>query len=143
MKDKSILAGKYIYKILKESQDLQEAGLDENNIFPVIVRTEKYSENGEEFEKVDFPFLCYWRTSITPKYNKSYIIDNEVKYIFTVVSDDYEESLEIAEALRNQLEAHQYIDEDISIQNIMLEDATETEFEDAYVQTLNFTMSIM
>ena len=58
---------------------------------------------------------------MTPIYTKDMLTDNEVIFSVVVLSDDYLESLELANLVRNNLECKTYKDEDIFISRIKLE----------------------
>jgi len=63
------------------------------------------------------------------------VID-EVEVAIAVVSDDYEQSIDIAAAVRKTLEWQQYRDDDIYIPDITFVDISEDNVEDMYLQTL-------
>lgn len=140
--DNSILCGKYLLNILKQNESLQTL-MDVKQIYPIKAQTiKKVNDDGTIVEETKFPFVVYYRTRLNPEYTKDWISDNQIQYDFIVVSDDYTQSLELANAIRNALEGHQYCVEEITIQNIKLEDSTETTFEEAYIQTLSFSMCV-
>lgn len=67
---------------------------------------------------------------------------NTVTVIIKCVSNDYVESAEIANAVRNTLEGRRYMDNDIKIDSILLTSASEYSVDsDVFVQELTFEIS--
>ena len=124
--DNTILAGKYIRKILIENEELP-AMIDTKKIFPLIANAD-----------TTFPFIVYSRNNIVPTYTKDYLTDNALTFTIIVVSDEYVQSLELANAVRHSLEGYRYTDEVISIAPIKLQSITEETIEDAYIQRMTF-----
>ena len=124
--DNTILAGKYIRKFLIENEELS-AMIDTKKIFPLIANAD-----------TTFPFIVYSRNNITPLYTKDYLTDNTVVFTIIVVSDEYVQSLELANAVRHSLEGYRYTDEVISIAPIKLQSIIEETIEDAYIQRMTF-----
>jgi hypothetical protein len=58
------------------------------------------------------------------------------------VSNDYEQSIDIASAVRSALEWQQYRDEDIYIPDITFVEIAEDNLEDMYLQTLVLKIQI-
>lgn len=124
--DNTILAGKYIRKFLVENEELS-AMIDTKKIFPLIANAD-----------TTFPFIVYSRNNIVPTYTKDYLTDNALTFTIIVVSDEYVQSLELANAVRHSLEGYRYTDEVISIAPIKLQSITEETIEDAYIQRMTF-----
>ena len=124
--DNTILAGKYIRKFLVENEELS-AIIDTKKIFPLIANAD-----------TTFPFIVYSRNNIVPTYTKDYLTDNALTFTIIVVSDEYVQSLELANAVRHSLEGYRYTDEVISIAPIKLQSITEETIEDAYIQRMTF-----
>lgn len=124
--DNTILAGKYIRKFLVENEELS-AMIDTKKIFPLIANAD-----------TTFPFIIYSRNNIVPTYTKDYLTDNALTFTIIVVSDEYVQSLELANAVRHSLEGYRYTDEVISIAPIKLQSITEETIEDAYIQRMTF-----
>jgi len=122
----SILIGKYIYQFLTESDELQ-AYLN-GNVFPLIAD-----------EDIKYPFVVYSRQSIIPQYLKDGNYQDRVEIIIHVVSDDYVQSLEIANIIRNIFELRTYKDDSIVIKQFLISDVSESFEEDAFIQTLNIS----
>jgi hypothetical protein len=58
------------------------------------------------------------------------------------VSDDYGQTVEIAEAVRELLEEKAYKDDDIYISQIRLVGSTEDQIENVFVQRLSFDVKV-
>lgn len=128
--DNSILAGKYLRKILIENEGLMEL-ISANKIFPLLANAD-----------TTFPFIVYSRNNITPVYTKDILTDNNAVFTVIVVSDKYTESLDIANAVRHSLEGYRYKDEIINIYPIKLDSISEETMDDAYIQRMMFSFSV-
>ena len=128
--DNSILAGKYIRKLMVENEELTSQ-ISPNNIFPLIANAD-----------TRFPFIVYSRTNLIPTYTKNFLTENDVNFTIIVVSDDYVQSLEIANSVRHALESHRVSDESIVIYPIRLQSVIEETLEDAYIQRMQFTFKV-
>lgn len=121
----SILLGKYIYNFLNESQELKDYNV---SVYPLIAD-----------EDVSYPFVVYSKTNIVPSYIKDGVVQDTVNITIHCVSDNYVESLEIANIIRKIFELRRYQDEQIYISYIAISDISESFEEDAYIQTINIT----
>jgi hypothetical protein len=128
--DNSILAGKYLRKILIENEELMEL-ISANKIFPLLANAD-----------TTFPFIVYSRNNITPVYTKDILTDNNAVFTVIIVSDKYTESLDIANAVRHSLEGYRYKDETINIYPIKLDSISEETMDDAYIQRMMFSFSV-
>lgn len=141
MRDNSILIGKYIYRFLSNNPNIAEL-VSSENIFPLLGNLRLDDATGEATD-VTFPFITFERTSIKPIYSKILqVADNEVTIAISCVTIDYEQSLDIANAVRDCFEGKHYSDEEITIDNIMLDDISEDYVMNAYVQHLIFKMNV-
>lgn len=138
--DNSILVGKYIYKSLVNDSRIQEV-ISGDKIFPLAPRIQYNEQTGKE-EDITFPFCVYAREALTPIYTKDMLTDNEVIFSVVVLSDDYLESLELANLVRNNLECKTYKDDDIFISRIKLESCSEETLDEAYIQKLTFKFTV-
>lgn len=127
--DNTILAGKYLRNILISNQNVTSL-IPATNIFPLIANAD-----------TQFPFIVYSRNSMNAVYSKDGTCENSISFTIIVVSDDYVQSLEIANAVRNALDTYRYKDENITIDRIKLTSAYEETFEDAYIQRLIFSFT--
>lgn len=135
--DNSILVGKYIYQALS-NDDTLTALVSSDKIFPLKAKVQVNPETGDE-EDITFPFIVYARESLTPIYTKDMLTSNQVKFTIIAVSDEYEESLEIANAVRNCLECKVYQDNNINISRIKLDTISEETIDEAFIQTIGFS----
>ena len=139
MKDLSLCIGKYIQKILEESEEVVTM-LDGNKkkIFAL-----KQNEN------ISFPFIVHSRSNLTVTYTKDIEFihnvgwSNTVQFTVCCVSDDYIQAIDLANAVRHSLETYRMKNEDIYIHHILLINAIEymTDY-DAYVQELQFQCTV-
>ena len=119
----SILIGKTIYKLLTESDELKKyVG---NKIYPLI------ADDG-----VTFPFVIYYRTSISNTSNKDGYFEDEVSFTILTVSNKYIESLEIANIIRAIFEKKKL---GTDIYSCRLDDVDEDYRDNAYIQQLYFS----
>lgn len=123
----SIFIGKYIYYALTESSEVnQYVGF---KVFPIV------AEQGTEY-----PFIVYRRNNIQNSENtKDGFNEDSVDFDVIVVSDKYDECIEIANAVRKVLEKKKRVYGDMLITNTLLQGISEDFVENAYVQTLNFS----
>lgn len=128
--DNSILAGKYLRNAMIENEELIKL-IDPNKIFPLIANA-----------NTTFPFIVYSRTNLNAEYSKDGLVDNNATFAVIVVSDNYVQSLEIANAVRHSLEQYRLFNDDISIYPIKLDYVSEETIEDAYIQRMSFSFSV-
>lgn len=138
--DKSLLIGKYIYHFLSTSQDILQY-VDADNIFPLLANL-KLDENGNATD-VTFPFVTFERTSVKPIYTKLLeVAENEIEIVVSCVSTDYDESIDIINAVRNLFECKHFQDEEIAVSNITVKDVSEDYDLDTFIQHITFTMNV-
>lgn len=125
----SILIGKKIFSILSKDTELKEAV--NGQIYPLLAN-----------KSTTYPFIVYSRDTIYPSYSKDGNYQDEVGITVIVVSNDYEESVEIANKVRSDLELLTYEDDDIYIADTHLTGVSENTSDDAYVQRINLNLII-
>jgi len=136
-KDNSILATKYLMAILKENQAVMDIlGTETNKIFPL-----------QQPENLSFPFIVIQRNSIMPTYTKDYMgWSNLVTFEIACVSNDYIQSLELANAVRNAIEWYRWQDSNINITRINIDMINEFVIDNdnapAYVQSISISSNI-
>lgn len=138
--DNSILAGKHIYDMMIANEELSEL-VDSDKIYPLRVELRLDPTSGEE-QEITFPFIIYSKSMLEPKYTKDFLSENILHYTIIVVSDDYDNSLDVANAVRHALEGHTYKDNKLSIHPIRLESVTEETMEDTILQRMEFTFTV-
>lgn len=124
---KSLEIGKLIYSLL--SADSRLSTLLGNKIFPLIV------ENN-----TTYPFIVYKRSDVKANYTKDYYLNDDVSIDIVCVSDNYLSGLEIAVIIREILENKRFKNE--GVERIQLDYANEDYLENAFIQTLGFTITI-
>lgn len=82
------------------------------------------------------------RTGIRPSYTKGGLTGDSATIEVIAVSNDYSNSIDIAQEIRKTLDAKRYRSEEIWIDNIEIESITEEYVEGAYLQRLVFNMVI-
>ena len=82
-----------------------------------------------------YPFISFRRNSTDFLYNKDCITEDRVSLDIICVSDNYSETVQIAECIRNVLEYKVYknIEDNIFIDYMILTDANEDTINDAFV----------
>ena len=97
--DNSLLINKYILSFLENSEAVTEIlGSDEHKIFPLI-----------QPDSLTFPYIVFQRSSVYPQYTKDLYIGsgfgwtNTVNVIIKCVSNDYIESVELANPVKTVL----------------------------------------
>lgn len=119
----SISISKHIYSILSASAELKSCVGD--RIYPITTKQETQA-----------PFILFKRLSISPTYMNDGLLDDVAPCVITVISSDYESSVEIAEIVRNLLECKSSNYADFNVLNASLVDADEDYIEDLFVQKL-------
>ena len=125
----SLQVGKAIYSLLSSNQQL--VSMVDGNIFPLIAEI-----------NTTFPFIVYRREAITPQYTKDYWTSDEVMINVMVASNDYVESIEIADLVRQSLDQKKGEYSGITIKDIRLTQADEDFIDDTYIQYLTFKIKI-
>lgn len=121
----SLLIGKLIYAKLNQA-------LQTEKIFPIV------AENG-----TTFPYLVYKRTGLDNKtFTKDGGCEDSCSYSITIVSDKYDESVELANEVRRTLEKPKIVTADLVINNNRLISANEEWANNAYLQELTFNCNI-
>lgn len=123
-----------VYSILSQHRDLTD--LVQNRLFPIIAD-----------EGTAFPFIVYRRLGLseTPKYfNKDLASSGgEAVVEIMVVSNDYDESIEVAEKVINALQGKRgTLKDGTVISQIKLEDSDEDWIDNSFVQRLTFKISL-
>lgn len=127
----SILIPKIVYNALKNDKKLNE--YINNRVFPMI------ADFGTQF-----PYVAYSRTYITPIYTKDFYTEDTVGIEIIVASNDYIESLEIANIVRGIFECKTLKTNELTISQISLTSVTEA-YDDqanAFVQRIAFDFKV-
>lgn len=120
----SLQIGKAIYTILAKNNI--------SKVFPLVAD-----------EGTTFPFIVYKRSGLEPANTKDIYNFSELATLDIIVAaNTYEESITIAENVKNILEHSRGTDAGITIEEITLDDADEDYLEDTFIQKLTFKINI-
>ena len=128
----SILVSNLVLKSLERNETLNN--YIHGRVFPVV------ADLGTAF-----PYVAFSRTYITPTYTKDYYTEDSVGVEIIVASQDYLESLEIANIIREQFECKKLsLDAEIDIYQSTLTGVTEAYDDQAevYIQKLSFDFKV-
>ena len=127
----SISIGKILKKIFCENEELTQL-VEPKNIVSMVL------------QPTNFPFISFRRNSTEFLYNKDSRTEDKVSVDIICVSNNYAQSIEIAECVRELLESKVYKDsnEGVLIDYMVLTDASEDTVSDSFVQTLTFEIHI-
>lgn len=120
---------KYINKFLTESEAVTSL-VSVQNIRPLILAP------------TIFPYISFMHGNISSSYTKDGWSEDTTEVTIIAVSDDYSQTVDIVEAVRELLDNKAYKDEDIYISEMRLSGATEDQIENVFVQRLSFTVKI-
>lgn len=120
---------KYINKFLTESETVT-ALVSVQNIRPLILAP------------TIFPYVSFMHGNISSSYTKDGWSEDSTEVTIIAVSDDYSQTVDIAEAVRDLLDNKTYRDDDIFISEMRLSGATEDQIENVFVQRLSFNVKI-
>lgn len=125
-KKTSLSAGQLIRAILLKSEDVTAIT---ENVFPVYRK------------RADLPYILYGRRTLDPTQTKSKAADT-VEIEIDCYTEDYDQGIELAEAVREALDHVEGEDGELSMHSCSMTDAGEMFEADAYVQSLVFNMKI-
>lgn len=123
-----ISAGAFVNARLSASKALKALGV--SKVFPIIVDTAK------------LPYVCYQRTGLVATQVKAPAYKNNTAlFEVTAYAATYAQSLNLAEAIRQELDGAQgETEQGLKVWACYLTDCAETFDAGAYVQTLTFTL---
>lgn len=126
--DNSISIWRYIRPYLKNNPDLQ-AVMNTNNILPLTMN-----------ENTPYPWVIFQRDNISVTYTKPIKggFDNRVSFSINVYSNDYDESIDIANIIRNILEQLVIKTDEIIINEIEVVSIYEQFSQDGFRQSIQF-----
>lgn len=126
--DNSIMTGNYLLEVLNDPENGLVEILGENKIFPLVAK-----------EDTLYPFVIYTRDSLNVQYTKIVGHDNMVNITYRVYSDNYDETVAIANKIRNILERKTInIDGIIKINDLRIVGMQELYNDDGFCQILSF-----
>lgn len=122
----SILIGKYLYSRLATIPSI------EGKVFPVVAD-----------QSTTYPFIIYQRTNITSdELSKDGYGEDTVDFSVIVVSEHYDDSCELANAVRHLLEKKMMTYDSMEIRDCHLVGISEAYSEGAFIQSLSFNCII-
>jgi len=133
MRQHSIKTTYLIHKTLVENSDVMALVVDENKISLLM---------GDPDLNSTYPVINIRRDSISTEVGNKDFIPDRVQFSIKVYSDKYEESVDIADAIRFALENQILQDELVRLTNIKLISATEAWVSDAYEQSIAFSAEV-
>ena len=121
------MSGLYIGKAVKSIL----TGIDK--VYPLVAE-----------EGTTYPFIVYRRSGLYPATTKDRYSYKEVATVeVLVVSNDYEDSINLAEKVKGKMEHTRGKYNEVTIGDVTLQNADENYLEDAFVQKLTFQMEIL
>ena len=121
----TISIGKVINSILSQIEPIK------NKVFPIVSPSE-----------TTFPFLVYRRKGFEELSTKDKLYAESTLVELIIITDKYEESIELAELVRSTLENEKGIINNINVDKIEVIDAFEDFTENAYLQNLTIKIKI-
>lgn len=118
--------GKVVYNILSSDKSFKET--IGNRIYPLIAD-----------EGTSFPFVIYSRIGIDEQSTKD-SSEEQIRVLVQVAANNYQQSIETAEIIRAAMEHKSGLFNNLLIEDIILEDASEDWLDDAFIQNLNFNI---
>lgn len=126
----SIKLTKYIRKFLLDNKELMKV-VKPTSIFPIVAQA-----------NTKYPYIVMQRTGIRASYSKAGITEDNVTLEIIAISNDYSQSIDIAQLIRETIDGKRYRGDEIEIDDIEVESITEEWAENAYLQRLIFSMKI-
>lgn len=126
-----IKANKYIREILVADENITALVKPENIKVMVLQPT-------------NFPFISIRRSALETQYNKDIAYEDSVTCEITVVANEYSQSMEIAQTVRDILDYKVYLnrEENVRITEIRFFDCIEETVDDVFVQNLTFQLKM-
>lgn len=126
-----IKANKYIREVLAADENLTALVKPENIKVMVLQPT-------------NFPLISIRRSALETVYNKDIPTEDSVTIEITVVANEYSQSMEIAQTVRDILDYKVYLnrEENVRITEIRFFDCIEETVDDVFVQNLTFQLKM-
>ncbi len=121
--------GSFIYDTIKaDTQLTKKLG---NNIFPIV------AEDG-----TPYPFVTYKRTGLTSTCCKDGYYEDIVRVEIKAICATYIDSIEVINRIRKLFEKQDIEYEDMRIEDVTIENASENYEYNAFTQTINLVLKI-
>lgn len=118
----SLQIGKTIKELLLSNNNL--VGYIEDKVYPLIAD-----------QSTTYPFIIYRRAAIEPESNKD-MRGEQINVEVYIVTERYNTGIAIAEEVRKSVEGKKGKFGDLTIEDIIITDASESFEDDAFVQTI-------
>ena len=126
----TLLITKYIRTILEQDTELMKK-IPIKQFFPIDAK-----------QGTKYPFAVIVRTGLQDNSTKDGIYEDVVTVTIIVVDDNYIDSIDIANEIRNWLEGHTFKDDTIYIRRMRLSSTSEAYYNDAFIQELSFNIYV-
>ena len=120
--------GKYIYNILSGNDYITQENVQ---IYPLVADND-----------AKFPFIIYKRTGLVSYICKDGTYQDDVTIEIKVVSDKYSVGITLANLIRSLIQRPYNTYGDMEINDVTINFASEDFIENAYIQTMQFTLKI-
>lgn len=136
----SILISELIYNAIMDDETLRDA-------VHYQVYDEKTKQNLDKYaiaplrasQDTPFPFIVYARTNVFgDTMTKDGVRADRVSFQIAVASDQYFESVELANQVRELFDGCMFKNNSLTIKRIRMTSITESFIDDTYIQTLDF-----
>lgn len=126
--DNSVRIWEYLLPYLTNNTELKKL-MNVDNILPLAMN-----------ENTPYPFIIFRRSSISVTYTKPIAgsFDNRVGIALDVYSNNYFQSVQILNLVRNILENLHFRNEEIIVHELQVVSITEQYTQDGFRQTINF-----
>jgi len=130
MRQHSLKITYLIHKTLVEDTEVKKL-IAENHIWPIVVP-----------ENTTYPYMTIKRNGIQNMVGNKDFAGDTVNFTLSVYSDDYDDSVSIADAVRLAIENHILQDDSIRLERITITSASEDWVGNAYEQTMSFRAEV-
>lgn len=120
--------GKYINNVLVNNQEIQNLGA---KVYPLIADND-----------AKFPFIIYRRIGLVSYMSKDGIYRDDATIEIKIVSDKYSVGVQLANIVRSLLQRPYAQYADFEINDVTINFASEDFLENAFIQTMQFTLKI-
>ena len=120
--------GKYINNMLANNQEIKDL---QAKVYPLIADND-----------AKFPFIIYKRVGLVSYISKDGIYQDDVIIEIKIVSDKYSVGVQLAKIVRSLLQKSCVHFDDFDINDVTINFAAEDFLENAFIQTMQFTLKI-
>jgi hypothetical protein len=120
--------GKYINNILANNKEIQDLN---TKVYPLIADND-----------AKFPFMIYKRVNLSSQICKDGSFQDDVTVEIKIISDKYSVGIQLANIVRSLLQRPYVKYGDFEINDVTINYANEDFLENAFIQTMQFTLKI-